>query len=259
MSLAAMHKPRDCNPITEDHMTNLTIFTYNNQVISRRADGFVNLTQMCEANGTQLIYFTRQQKSQEYKTFLADSFGSPVLCKDKDGQTWGHPSFASHLARWISPQFAIWCDENIFQLMTTSLKDLSVDSSAKLSELSKKFNLPKTYSEALIEAGRLALELELVQLEKKELEIQADKMSETIDELYSNYSSIIRVAKFNNISESSFAWQRLKALSEKMGLEIKKVECPRFGHKNLYHHKVWREAYTLIKLPENDALVARLA
>lgn len=114
--------------------------------------------------------------------------------------------------------------------------------------------LPKTYAEALLEAGRLALEVEKLEAEKALLNAENHQLSEALDELF-DYSSIVRIAKFNKISEKNFDWRSLKALSIKMGKEIKKVPCPRFETKSLYAHDVWRVAYPDVRLPETTTLV----
>ncbi|MFM6673166.1 MAG: BRO family protein [Dolichospermum sp.] len=116
--------------------------------------------------------------------------------------------------------------------------------------------IPQTYSQALLEAAKLAEENERLEAQNVILERQNEQLSEAVDELF-DYSSIIRVAKFNGISESRFKWHRLRAVSVQLGLEIKKVPCPRFGEKNLYSHDVWRVAYPGIPLPETTTLVAR--
>lgn len=114
--------------------------------------------------------------------------------------------------------------------------------------------IPKTYAEALLEAGRLALEKEKLEAENALLEEQNQQLSEAVDELF-DYSSIIRIAKFNNVSEKLFKWQTLKAMSIKMKVEIKRVPSPRFEWQNLYSHDVWRYCYPDFKLPETTTLV----
>ncbi|MFM6012501.1 MAG: BRO family protein [Dolichospermum sp.] len=116
--------------------------------------------------------------------------------------------------------------------------------------------IPQTYSQALLEAAKLAEENERLEAQNVILERQNEQLSEAVDELF-DYSSIIRVAKFNSISENRFKWHRLRAVSVQLGHEIKKVPCPRFGEKNLYSHDVWRVAYPGIPLPETTTLVAR--
>jgi prophage antirepressor-like protein len=114
--------------------------------------------------------------------------------------------------------------------------------------------IPKTYSQALLEAAKLAEENERLEAQNILLEQQNEQLSEAVDELF-NYSSIVRIAKFNGISETRFKWHRLKTVSNQMGLEIKKVPCPRFVEKNLYSHDAWRVAYPGIALPETTTLV----
>ena len=224
-------------------MNNLAVFDYNGQTISRRQNGFINLTQMCQANGKRLDNWTRLKQTQDYIRILANSLTSEVVYSEEgvNGGTWGHPSLAINLARWISPEFAVWCDGHIFNLMSTGSTAIA-------------HQIPKTYSQALLEAAKLAEENERLEAQNILLEQQNECLSEAVDELF-NYSSIVRIAKFNGISETRFKWYRLKAVSVKMGLEIKKVPCPRFVEKNLYPHDAWRVAYPGIALPETTTLV----
>jgi hypothetical protein len=224
-------------------MNNLAVFDYNGIIISRRQNGFINLTQMCQANGKRLDNWTRLKQTQDYIRILANSLTSEVVYSEEgvNGGTWGHPSLAINLARWISPEFAVWCDGHIFNLMSTGSTAIA-------------HQIPKTYSQALLEAAKLAEENERLEAQNILLEQQNECLSEAVDELFS-YSSIVRIAKFNGISETRFKWYRLKAVSVKMGLEIKKVPCPRFVEKNLYSHDAWRIAYPEIALPETTTLV----
>ena len=114
--------------------------------------------------------------------------------------------------------------------------------------------LPQTYLEALealvvTERQRVLLQAEKALLEKTNL-----ALAEAVDELF-DYSSILRVAKFNGVSEKLFSWHRLKAVSLELGHEIKRVPSPRFEYQNLYSHDVWRVAYPGVALPETTTLV----
>ena len=107
---------------------------------------------------------------------------------------------------------------------------------------------PKTPLELAKEQVLLHEALERLQQQKEMLESQVeileddnDRQAEIIDELF-DYSSIIRIAKFNNISEKNFKWSMLKVASKKLGMEIKTAPCPRYVKKNLYHHDAWRLA-----------------
>jgi hypothetical protein len=112
---------------------------------------------------------------------------------------------------------------------------------------------PSNYKDAL-----LALVASIEESEKKDLIIESleednIRQAEVIDELF-DYSSILRIAKYNKVSETSFNWRLLKSASNKLGVEIKKVPCPRFVEKNLYSHDAWRLAYPEYKLPETTTL-----
>lgn len=113
--------------------------------------------------------------------------------------------------------------------------------------------VPTKFSEALLLAAKLQEEKELLEEQQRILEEENERLAETVDELYS-YSSVIRVAKFNNIPEKTFNWRRLAAASNKLGVEIKKVPCPRFVTKNLYSHDAWRVAYPGYSLPETTTI-----
>jgi hypothetical protein len=99
-----------------------------------------------------------------------------------------------------------------------------------------------------LEAKENQLKLEQAKVEL--LEEDNERQAEVIDELF-DYSSIIRIAKYNGCSETAFNWRTLVASSKVLGQEVKKVPCPRFGTKNLYPHDAWRLAYPSYKLPEN--------
>lgn len=122
---------------------------------------------------------------------------------------------------------------------------------------------PKTAIELARENVKLAQknlelleEMELQKLINELLESENKALAEAVDELF-DYSSIIRVAKFNQVSEKSFSWRRLKAVSQKLDLDVKKVPCPRFGYKCLYAHQAWRVAYPSIALPETTTLTIK--
>lgn len=227
-------------------MNNLSVFDYNGKTITRREDGFVNLTQMCQANGKRLDHWKALKATDAYTQELQANYPESQVVQSEEGAgggTWGHPSLAINLARWISPAFAVWCDSHVFKLMSTGSTD--INNTPKL---------PRTYAEALLEAGRLAMENERLEEEKALLEQENHQLSEALDELF-DYSSIVRIAKFNKVHESNFSWRPLKALSMKMGKEVKKVPDARYEFKNLYSHDVWRVAYPDVRLPETTTLV----
>ena len=103
---------------------------WNGCLIGRRAaDGYVNATAMCKANGKRWNHYISNDRSQAYIVALTAALrlaGNPAdptsagfpadpiqtVCtgpNDLRG-TWVHPRLAVDLARWISPHFAVWMD-----------------------------------------------------------------------------------------------------------------------------------------------------
>ena len=95
--------------------------------------------------------------------------------------------------------------------------------------------LPTTYKESL---KQLLVQVELN--EKQGIEIQGLEQALDVSE---QWISIIRYSQEKGIKESSLNWRVLKAYSIDKGIEIKKVPCPRFGTKNLYHVSVFKNCY----------------
>lgn len=132
------------------------------------------------------------------------------------------------------------------------IREYFLDCERKAKELAAR-TLPQSFAEALQLAADQQKAIELQEAQIKLLEADNERQAEAIDELF-EYSSIIRVAKFNGCSEKAFAWHKLKAASKAIGVEIKKVPCPRFGEKSLYSHDAWRLAYPEYRLPETTTL-----
>jgi hypothetical protein len=103
---------------------------WNGHAIQRRhADGYVNATAMCKANGRHLPHYLTNARTSEYLQALSGSVGIPTdHLKVSIGTgpnhlrgTWIHPRLAVDLARWISPQFAVWMDGWFLEQFTTPL------------------------------------------------------------------------------------------------------------------------------------------
>ena len=130
--------------------------------------------------------------------------------------------------------------------------------------LAKKKNLPQlpqTYLEALkalVESEeakeQLTLQNSILESQVKDLEQDNERQAEIIDELF-DYSSIVRIAKFNNISEKNYNWRKLKSTCEVLKLEILQAPDSKFGVRNLYPHEAWKIAYPEALLPVINTLV----
>jgi hypothetical protein len=99
--------------------TGLVVRVWNDAAIARRdEDGYANATAMCQANGREWKAYHRIDRTQEYIQALAASLDLPaaeLVITTTTGPnefrgTWIHPRLAVDLARWISPEFAVWMD-----------------------------------------------------------------------------------------------------------------------------------------------------
>lgn len=111
----------------------MQILTYNGQEINQRDhDGYINATQMCQANGKLFADWKRSEDYKRYTEGLSLSMGIPidriVISKpgrpSRGGGTWIHPKLAIKLARWISVEFELWCDDHIQTLIETGKTEI---------------------------------------------------------------------------------------------------------------------------------------
>lgn len=168
-----------------------------------------------------------------------------------EGKTKGRPRLDYKLSRLACYHIALCCDSRGNDAVKMAKHYFAVKTrQAEVTE----FKTPQTYLEALKALVASEEEKEILKLENQQLEKDNHVLAEAVDELF-NYSSILRVAKFNNVSEKNFAWRRLKAVSLQLGLEIKNVPSPRYANgMNLYPHDAWRVAYPDVALPETTTL-----
>jgi hypothetical protein len=222
------------------------------QVGLRTADGYVNATAMAAAHrertGQQkkVSHWLENKRTQETLRHLSSVTGIPVtelyqvlqgVHHEQQG-TWIHPKLAVRFGMWLSDEFGLavesWVDEWRSQPTQPAI--------------------PQSFAEALMLAAKQQEAIELQQAQIALLEEATKRQAEVIDELF-DYSSIIRIAKYNGCKEDEFKWHTLKAASKALKLEIKKAPCSRYGEKNLYSHDAWRLAYPGYRLPETTTLV----
>ena len=102
-------------------------------------------------------------------------------------------------------------------------------------EAQQQTKLPSTYIEALEQ-------LIAAEKERERLELKNINLTTVVDDL-TDWSSIIRIAKHNGVSEKIFKWRLLKAKSLELGYAIKQVPSARYDYQNLYHLNSFRACY----------------
>lgn len=114
---------------------NIQTFSFDNQIsVSFQNDGFLNATAIAAHFGKVPKDYLKTEQTQQYISALAENLskGKKILLEEnhivrvkKGGNqsgTWLHPKLAIHFARWLDPRFAVWCDDQIEQILSSSLK-----------------------------------------------------------------------------------------------------------------------------------------
>lgn len=103
---------------------NQVVKTYNDLDVIFTEDAYVNITPIAKYYKKRPNDYLRLTRTEEYIQALAgklSSAGNPVdvnsLVITVEGGfsngngTWLHPKLVIDFARWLNPEFALWCDE----------------------------------------------------------------------------------------------------------------------------------------------------
>ena len=113
-------------------MNSIKTVSFGNFLVSFRDDAFLNATAIAKQYGKRVGDYLRNDRTQEYIEALAENLSrtrkitlnKKQLVAVKNGGTnngtWLHPKLAIDFARWLDPKFAVWCDEQIEQILSGS-------------------------------------------------------------------------------------------------------------------------------------------
>lgn len=109
-------------------MANLSKFNYlGSEITFQIGNGEVmaNATEMAKAFGKQPIDWLKSQQSSDFLNALTklrnvslDELLTVVRGGSNPG-TWMHEDVAMEFSRWLAPEFAIWCNDHIKQMIRT--------------------------------------------------------------------------------------------------------------------------------------------
>lgn len=118
------------------------IFNYNKTPITfQQGDSvMVNATEMAKSFNKRPSDWFKNQATKDFVRELSNVRNLPFekLYSVKEGApetgggTWLHEDVALEFARWLSPSFAIWCNDRIKQLLTTGVATIQDDDTAIL-------------------------------------------------------------------------------------------------------------------------------
>lgn len=108
-----------------ERLSNNQIFQYNGSPITfQKGDSvMVNATQMAKPFGKEPKFWLMNQSTTDYLNELSKVRNltlTDLVQVTKGGNnpgTWMHEDVAMEFARWLSPAFAIWCNDRIKELL----------------------------------------------------------------------------------------------------------------------------------------------
>ena len=144
------------------------IFNYQDKFpITFKTDGgktMINATQMARSFGKLPAEWLRLAATQDFREALVQRGDSPTLesqimtTRGNTGATWIEESLAMEFARWLSPDFSVWCNNRIQELVTKGYATMPShrDHCSSFSEAVGNYPVPQNFEEALMLAAQQA-------------------------------------------------------------------------------------------------------
>ena len=219
--------------LREINMSNLVTLHYNDvSVIFQSEDVYINATLIAKQFGKLTKDYLKSSRTKEYiaavRTILLTEENQLVRViqggASNEQGTWLHPKLAIDFARWLSPEFAVWCDTQIDKLMKKEIK-------------------PMSQIEALLQSVQLMVEIEhrqketesnVIELQEKVKELEY-KTHTSPNEFYtvSGYSSLRGIKV--DVSVAGSLGKKATKLSKEWDYPINKAHSEIFGQVNVYH------------------------
>jgi hypothetical protein len=104
-------------------MTNLVKAEFDDIAVTFTEEAWFNATMVAEQFEKRPIDWLNQDGTKEYVSALA----SLLKCEPKsllktkrgnNGGTWMHPRLGVPFARWLDVRFGVWCDDQIYKILT---------------------------------------------------------------------------------------------------------------------------------------------
>ena len=188
----------------------------------------VNATEMAKPFGKSPTHWLRNKDTQEYVEAFKKRFAnsqSVQTVNGDNGGTWFHQKIAIRFAQWLSPEFAIWVDEKIEELLTTGRAELLPAS-------------PLSLARQMLEAMEMH-EARISNVETK-VNVIAAKVS-TINDDYFSISGYYKLLGRRWDLPPTSAQQlgkRLARASQLNGYDVMQTHDAKYGHVNTYHKDV---------------------
>lgn len=161
---------------------NNQVFEYNgNAVTFQLGNGEVmaNATDMAKPFGKQPVFWLNNQSTKDFINELAKLRNLSltdlvqVIKGGNNPGTWFHEDVALEFARWLSPAFAIWCNDRIKELLRHGITATQPTIDTILDDPDNAIRLLQRLKEERAEKERLA---EQARLQQEQLQIAAPKV-----------------------------------------------------------------------------------
>ena len=104
-------------------MTNLVKAEFDDIAVTFTEDAWFNATEVADKHKRRVTDWLYNSETQHYLAALAEMLKVPKehLLKTRRGRyggTWMHPRLAVAFARWLDVRFGVWCDDQIYQILS---------------------------------------------------------------------------------------------------------------------------------------------
>lgn len=158
-------------------MNNPIVYSYKGSEISFMSgeNTMINATQMAKVFGKSPKDFLKTEQTKQFLASLSEV--KKILSTDlvqviygDNGGTWMHEDVALEFARWLSPAFAIWCNDRIKELLKHGITATPQTIESILADPANGIKLLQALQEEREEKARLAMANQSLQAEKQKIE-----------------------------------------------------------------------------------------
>lgn len=105
-------------------MSNIIKYDFQGSLYSFNMDGWFNATEAAKQHGKRIQHWLDNAETQEYIRILNNRISGDLIMarRGANGGTWLHPKLAVAFARWLSIEFAVWCDEQIDVIIRNGIR-----------------------------------------------------------------------------------------------------------------------------------------
>lgn len=182
------------------HLNENQIFQYNGSPITfQKGDSvMVNATQMAKSFGKEPKFWLMNQSTTDYLNELSKVRNltlTDLVQVTKGGNnpgTWMHEDVALEFARWLSPAFAIWCNDRIKELLQYGMTATQPTLEQMINNPDLVISLATQLKSEREEKQRLALEVQKKEQEKQSI-IEETKLAVVFKECFTSSSTNILI------------------------------------------------------------------